>query len=62
MSPETLKLIEEFGDQAYHKAVSFVVIASQFNDTEGMKIYSDASIELIQNGYHKHPKEENQKK
>jgi len=49
--------VKEYGDQSYHKAVSFSSMATMFGDDNYAKQMSDVAIELIQAGYHKHPKE-----
>lgn len=56
LSPKTLELIEKFGNQAYHKAVEFVVMATNLNDKDGAKMFAEAAKELMQKDYHKNTK------
>lgn len=58
MNQKTQELIAEFGDQAYHVAVEFTVIATHVNDTVGAEMFAECARELLQAGYHKHPKKE----
>ena len=58
MNEGTEKFVREFGQQSYHKAVDFVVMAERFGDYKGAKMYADLAKELLQLGYHKYPKAE----
>jgi hypothetical protein len=51
------RMIASYGDQAYHKAVEFTVIAENVGDPEGAQIYAAAARELLQRGYHKNPRD-----
>jgi hypothetical protein len=48
-------LIAEYGDQAYHKAVQFTVIAVQCGDRQGQEMFAAAARELLIREYHKKP-------
>ena len=50
------RLIADYGDQAYHKAVEFTVIAVHTGDDQGAKQATEAAKELMRQGYHKHAK------
>lgn len=50
-------MIAKYGDQAYHRAVEFTVISVNVNDHEGAAHFVEIAKELMQRGYHKHPKE-----
>jgi hypothetical protein len=56
MNEKAQELIDEFGDQAYWRAVEFTAMANQFADEEGMKMFSEAAITLMELGYHKNSK------
>jgi hypothetical protein len=50
------EMVAEYGDQAYHKAVEFVVVATHLGDVEGQKHFAAIARELLARCYHKHPK------
>lgn len=54
-------LIEAFGDQAYHKGVRMVVECLHVGDHESCRQLSQANIELLKRGYHKHPEKTQEK-
>jgi hypothetical protein len=56
MNQKTLELIDKFGDQAYHQAIEFTVIATRFGDNKGAEIFAESAKELMEAGYHKNPK------
>jgi hypothetical protein len=58
MNEKTQELIDEFGDQAYHAAVEFTVIATHVGDTVGAEMFAESARELLAAGYHKHPRKE----
>jgi hypothetical protein len=58
MKEKTEELIAEFGNQAYHVAVEFTVIATHIGDTVGAEMFSESARELLEAGYHKHPKQD----
>ena len=58
MNEKTHELIDEFGDQAYHVAVQFTVMATQLGDTVGAEMFAESARELLAAGYHKHPRKE----
>lgn len=58
MNQKTQELIAEFGDQAYHVAAEFTVIAVHVGDTVGAEMFAESARELLQAGYHKHPKKD----
>lgn len=49
-------LIQTFGDQAYHKGVRMALEALCHGDPVACRALSQANIELIKRGYHKHPR------
>lgn len=49
-------MIKEYGDQAYHVAVDSAVVAVNFGDTQGAKMFSDIALALRIKGYHQYPK------
>ena len=57
MNQKTLELVNEFGDQAYFVAAEFTVLATHIGDTVGAEMFAKSARELIEAGYHKHPKE-----
>lgn len=50
---EADRLIRDYGDQAYYKAVEFTVIGQRLGDHEGAKLFATAARDLLQRGYHK---------
>jgi len=58
MNQKTQELIAEFGDQAYHVAVEFTVIATQVDDKIGAEMFAECARELLQAGYHKNQKKD----
>ena len=48
------ELIARYGDQAYHKACEFTVIALQLGDVEACRACAMAARELMSRGFHKH--------
>lgn len=58
MNEKTQELIEAHGNQAYHVAVEFTVIATHLGDTVGAEMFAECARELLAAGYHKHPRKE----
>ncbi len=50
---KTDELINKYGNQAYHMAIHFVVIATTVGDQQGAEFYSKVAKELMGMGYHK---------
>lgn len=49
-------MIAKYGDQAYHRSISYAVISEGLNDREGAQHFAVLAKELMERGYHKHPK------
>lgn len=58
MNQKSQELIAEFGDQAYHVAIEFTVMATHVGDVVGAEMFAESARELLQAGYHKHPKKD----
>lgn len=58
---DTEGLIQEYGDQAYWKAIDFIVIATHCKDAEGAEHFAACARDLLKRGYHKHSKKEEKK-
>lgn len=56
LSYEAECLIETYGNQAYWKAVEIATMAVCVGDKSIVKTFADAAKELMEAGYHKHPK------
>jgi len=57
MNPKAVELVDEYGDQAYHVAVEFTVLATHIGDTVGAELFGECARDLIEAGFHKHRKE-----
>jgi hypothetical protein len=55
---DTESMIRLYGDQAYHKAIQFTVIAANLGDMDAGRQCAEVARELMKRGFHKHPKRE----
>lgn len=56
MSEKTQEFIDAYGDQAYHAAAICTTIATRMSDRDGAEMFAACAKELMELGYHKHPK------
>ena len=58
MNPKAIELVNEHGNQAYHVAIEFTVLATHIGDTVGADLFGECARDLLKAGYHKHRKED----